>query len=355
MAAHLALMGVDVSLYDRYETAVASVQKKGGIQICGEIEGFSEISCVTTEMREAIEGRQVLMIVVPAFAHRYIIETAAPYLEDGQILILSPGATCGAIEVHKILSDLQVHKDITIAETDSLVYTCRLIGPARARISAVKKRLSVAAMPVSDTSKVLDVLRGIYPQMEASPNVLYTSFNNVNPVMHPALTLLNLAHCERTRGTFDFYKEAASLSTVKLTEYVDGERLAVAAGMEVEAIPLKQWLSNAYGVDEETLFETIHTLSTGPYLGMTGPSGLDARYITEDVPMGLVPTAWFGRMLGIRTPVMNLLIELASLLTGIDYWNEGRTLENLGLVGMTPEQVRALVNGGSDPRGENMQ
>ena len=147
VAAHLTLLGADVSLYDRYETAIAPIRKRGGIEICGEIEGFSEISCVTTEIGEAIEGRQALIIVVPAFAHRYIIETAAPYLEHGQILILSPGATCGALEAHKILRDLKARKDITIAETDSLIFACRLIGPAHARINAVKKRLSVAAIP----------------------------------------------------------------------------------------------------------------------------------------------------------------------------------------------------------------
>ena len=51
---------------------------------------------VTSDMGEALEKAQVIMVVVPSSAHADIARAAAPHLKDGQIVILHPGRTCGA-------------------------------------------------------------------------------------------------------------------------------------------------------------------------------------------------------------------------------------------------------------------
>lgn len=341
IAADLTLRGYDVSLYDRYEAAVAPVRDRGGIRLIGAIKGFAPVRCVTNRIAEAMAGRQVLMIVVPAFAHRYIIETAVPHLEDGQILVLIPGSTGGALEACTIFDRLQLRKEVFLAETESLFYACRLVGPAKVRINAVKRRLALAALPASNTTKVLGVLAEAYAQLEPVPNVLHTSFHNANAIVHPPLTLLNLSYCESTGGAFDFYSTSAMPSALNLVERVDRERMSVAAAMGVRPISLRQWMKRMYGVDEDTLTSTFRTLAREVYDGIPGPSGPKARYLTEDVPMGLVPMASFGRLAGIQTPVMDLLIEMASLLTDTDFWSVGRTVDKLGLGEMTPRQILA--------------
>ncbi len=49
---------------------------------------------------------------------------------------------------------------------------------------------------------------GVYPVMTAARNVLQTSLQNGNPIIHPAITLLNAARIERTGGDFLFYGAA---------------------------------------------------------------------------------------------------------------------------------------------------
>lgn len=51
---------------------------------------------------------------------------------------------------------------------------------------------------------MLDAIGDVYPAMEAAKNVIQTSLQNANPVIHPSVTLLNTALIERTGGGFHF-------------------------------------------------------------------------------------------------------------------------------------------------------
>ncbi len=53
-----------------------------------------------------------------------------------------------------------------------------------------------------------------------------------------------------------------------------------------------------------------------------------------------------GKLLGVRTPVMDALITLASTALGIDFRRDGLTLDKMGLAGITPEALPALLADG---------
>src|SRR4029450_12024151 len=104
MAAHPALMDFHVALYNRTPGPVAAIAARGGIDVesyDGGPRGFGELALVTSDMQEALAGADVVMVVVPSSAHAAIAATAAPYLRDGQIVVLHPGRTCGAQEFTK--------------------------------------------------------------------------------------------------------------------------------------------------------------------------------------------------------------------------------------------------------------
>ena len=69
-----------------------------------------------------------------------------------------------------------------------------------------------------------------------------------------------------------------------------------------------------------------------------GPTEVDSRYISEDVPQGLVMLEGLGKYLGVATPVCTALIEIASAALGRSMRNEGRTLEKLGV-----DNVRTIL------------
>jgi len=103
----------------------------------------------------------------------------------------------------------------------------------------------------------------------------------------------------------------------------------------------REWLYVAYDASGRSLYEAMR--ANPGYEGIKAPPTINTRYITEDVPMSLVPISSLGSEFGAETPTIDHIIHLASLMHGCDYWKEGRTAENLGVAGLTLKQLRHLI------------
>ena len=135
----------------------------------------------------------------------------------------------------------------------------------------------------------------------------------------------------------------------RLYEAINAERVAVAAALGASVPTLADWFDRVYGVREATLVETCQRLSynsDGPYQATGTPKSLDHKFITEDVPTGLIPMSALGSAAGVRTPTIDALIEIARSMTGKDFAAEGRTLDRLDLSGMDGPQIRRTMEEG---------
>jgi len=345
MAGHLSLMGFEVRLFNRSEERLWGVKSTGEIDVVGEIEGHGNISVATASMEEAIEGVELIMIVVPATAHKWMAKNIAPYLKDGQIIVLHPGRTFGALEFKQVLVSNGVTADVIIAEAQTFIYASRVVGPAQVRIFRIKNSIPVASIRAHLIPNVLKKLRSAYPQFVAGDNIFKTSFENIGSVFHPALTILNTGWIEDD-AEFQFYHEGATQSVVKVLEAIDSERVSVAEALGIRVLTAREWLYLAYGTTGDNLFEAMR--KNAGYRGIMAPRTLQIRYLTEDVPTSLVPIASVGKKFGVDTPVINSLIELASRLNNCNYWEEGRTVEKLGIENLSLKELRLLSIGEYD-------
>jgi opine dehydrogenase len=284
------------------------------------------------------------MVVVPSSAHSEIARNAAPYLKDGQIVILHPGRTCGALEFAKVLRDSGCVADVTIAEAETFIYASRSDGPAQARIFRIKEAVPLAALPATRTQCVLDAIHPAYPQFIDGVNVLHTGLNNMGAIFHPALTLLNAGWIERTHGDYQFYIDGVTPSVARVLEVLDRERVTVASSLGIRARTSLEWLELAYDARGEDLHEAIH--NQPGYYGIKAPPTLNHRYIFEDVPMSLVPIVSLGTRYGVSVRGMDSIIRLGSIIHRTDYWRRGRTIEKLGLEQMSVSELTRYVNDG---------
>ncbi|MDI6729779.1 MAG: 2-dehydropantoate 2-reductase N-terminal domain-containing protein, partial [Thermodesulfovibrionales bacterium] len=121
VAAYLKLKGYETSLYDRYESVIEPIKEKGGIELKGvSLNGLARIDNITTNIKQAVEGADVILVVLPAFAHEYIAENLALELKDGQVVVLCPGSTGGVLEFKRVLKEKNCKAKIKLAETNSL-------------------------------------------------------------------------------------------------------------------------------------------------------------------------------------------------------------------------------------------
>jgi opine dehydrogenase len=347
MAAHLALMGFPTTLWNRTFDHIEAIHKRGGIDLEsaeGGPHGFGELGLVTSDMKEALERAEIIQVVVPSSAHAEIARKVAPFLQDGQTIILHPGRTCGALEVAKVLRDNGCTADVTIAEAETFIYASRSDGPAQARIFRIKEAVPLAALPAKRTKQVLDKLTEAYPQFIDGVNVLHTGMNNMGAIFHPALTLLNAGWIESTHGDFQFYIDGVTPSVARVLETLDRERVTVASSLGIRARNAMEWLQMAYNTTGEDLHDAIH--NQPGYYGIKAPSTLSHRYIFEDVPMSLVPIASLGERFGVSVHGIEAIIRLACVIHRTDYWKRGRTVDKLGIGDLSVSELTLYVNEG---------
>lgn len=345
MAADLAIKGFSVRLYNRTYSRVEMIALRGGIDL--EFEDgraqFAPLEMVTSDLGMALEGANLIMAVVPASAHADIAAQCAPLLEDGQVIVLNPGRTGGALEFRRVLREHECRASVVVAEAQTFVLSSRSTGPAEARLFRSKITVPLAALPSTDTPKALELARMAYPQFIPARNVLETSLDNMGAVMHPSLMILNAGRIEATRGEFQFYIDGATPGVAAVLEQVDAERLAVARALDVRARSALEWLRAAYASVGDDLFHAIQ--GTPTYRGVAAPRSLMHRYLFEDVPMSLVPIATIGAHYGVETPTIRAVIQLACVLHRKDYFAVGRTPARLGIDTMSVRQLTDYVEG----------
>lgn len=353
MAAHLALMGYPVKLYNRTPDNITVIKARGGIELTsydGGPHGFGRLELATSDIEKAVQGSHVIMVVVPSTAHADIARVAAPYLEPGQVVLLNPGRTCGAIEFSRILKEKGAKPGVIVSEAETLIYASRSDGPALARIFRIKESVPLAALPATCTDQVLDLLRPAYPQFFNGMSVLHTGLNNMGAIFHPSLTLLNAGRIESTRGEFQFYIDGVTPSVARVLDVLDRERVTVAAALGIRARTAIEWLKMAYDTTGEDLHEAIHNQSG--YYGIQAPATLNHRYITEDIPMSLVPIATLGEQYGVSVPGMESIIRLACIIHKTDYYRRGRSPKKLGIDRWSVGELTRFVMEGVDEQDE---
>lgn len=347
MAAHLAIMGFEVTLYNRTPENIAAIRARGGITLESQDpagpNGFGRLASVTSNMQEAIENGDIIMVVTPAYAHYDIARKAASYLQAGQIVILNPGRTLGAIEFNRVLNEHGCTNGVTVAETQTFIYASRSDGPTQARIFRIKDAVPLAALPATETHRVLNKLASAYPQFIDGGDVLQTGINNIGSIFHPTISIFNAGWIESANGEFQFYLDGVTPTVARLMEVLDRERVTVASAIGVRAVTAREWLKMAYNADGENLHEAIH--NQPGYRGIGAPPTLSHRYITEDIPMSLVPIASLGKRYGVSVRGIESIIRLTCIAHRTDYWQRGRTVKRLGIEHLSVSELTRYVTG----------
>jgi opine dehydrogenase len=341
-AAYFGLRGLPVRLWEfpAFRTNLAAICSERRLTASGVLQGEAPVECCA-ELAEALCDATVVMVVVPATVHATVAEHLGPLLSNRMIVLLNPGRTGGALEVAAHLRRQGVR--LPVAETQSLLFACRRRGEREIHVGGVKSRMRFGVFPAARTAECADRLAAICPPLCPSANVLTTSLGNIGAMFHPASALLNLGLLESGRP-YDYYSETMSPTVAKVIEKADEERTAIARALGAEAFSATAWLADAYQVPQQSLHAMLQ--SNPAYRGIAGPTHVQARYVTEDVPTGLVPLEALGAMAGVPTPTISAVIDVAQVVTGQDFRSTGRTLERMGLAGLSAAAVSEFVEQG---------
>jgi len=340
IAADLTLSGFDINLYEepKFKESLKYALQRGGIGMTGAAgQGFAKVRKITTEIEEALEGTEVILISVIATRHEEIAELSAPHLKDGQTILIGPD-NMGSLVFANVLKRKGVKRNISIAGIGGNFYgSCRLIGPAETSIGLPKRTKRFSAFPARDTDKVISKLKGIY-DFVAGTNVLEVSLSSPNVVNHLAGSLLNTGAIEQSGGAYYLMRQGLTPSVLRCIDAVAGERLALFKAL-------------GYTIATSDILEKATKLGEFPELELfrnaIGPTSMQHRYITEDAATSVALMISLGEMISVPTPVSKALITLASAINQMDYLKEGRTVEKLGLSGLSIDKLNRFLFEGS--------
>jgi len=132
-------------------------------------------------------------------------------------------------------------------------------------------------------------------------------------------------------------------SVCNLLIAIDKERIAVADAFNVKTLDISTFLAEIYMLKDMSVHQAMQEMAVTHYRYAPAPKSLEHRYLVQDVMCGLVPVAAFGRIAGVKTPVLDAVIQIASSLTGNDFYEEGRNAKNLGLEGKSIEDIKSML------------
>ncbi len=353
-AYHFSKIGNKVCLYDTeaFSTNLKAIEKNGGyIEAIKEVDGLElqipgkeKIDKVTTDIKELMSYSKIIIMIVPSFAQEIVFDKIYPYI-DGHILVSIPG-NFGSLVFNKTMIAKGI-KDITMVDAISAPWACRVEPNARVQIHGVKTHVPCGVFPSIKTDEVLKTLNELFPvKLTKLDNTVVAGMENINFGGHPLLSTLSMGIMENFGGEFNYYKDACSPATSRAVIVMEKERLAVGKALGSKLVPELEIMNSLYNMNCKTVFEFNRGSTSHSKIG--APTSSKHRYITEDVPFLVVPIYSLGKLLGVDTPMMFSNITIAGAYNDINYFEEGRNLEKMGINHMNKEDLKKYLLHGNN-------
>lgn len=344
IAADLALQGHRVRMYYRTRKA-PKVFETRQIRVSGVINGTASLELVTDNLKEAVTGADYIILITPAYAHETYAKLLKGLLLPSQLLLVLPGAFA-ALQFRSCWEDNECP---ILLESNNLPYGTRMAGEGHVMIHN-RNPLNVAFLPSnagpSLIEEVKEVLSPIHIQ-EVLPDVLACSLSLMNPVIHPGSCLVNISNIERPDVNFFLYEHGFTPSAAKLSRALDQERIRLAKALGYDLHPVSDNRSLPVDYTWQQLYMAFH--GDISHSVIQGPNDLQNRYLTEDVPCGLVPWAAIADAAGVEVPLMKSVIQIYNTVHETDWNRAGLSSSKLGLHHLDftqPDKVRTYLQSG---------
>ena len=317
------------------------IQSEGGYNVKDETNGgnrfFVQPVFITRDVKRAVEFGDVLMVMTTTLQHEKIAQLIAPYVRDGQIIILVPGY------MGSLIFKKYIHKDVTYSEWETTAYNGRIVDSMYVRITFYNPRNAISALPSSRVQNVVDIMSKCFVNTKYTrKNILESALHNPNMIVHPIGILFSASRIEHSHGEFWMYKEAFTESVINVIKAFDVQKNKILNAFGCDSLDYfeaAKWRNEEdLNIDAMTVFRSFANSSN------KGPSFINHRYLNEDVPMGLGLFISIGKIVGVDTSIQEAIMALASALLGKDLKEKARTIQYLlGKDNVSVQDIKSIL------------
>lgn len=337
-AGDLAFRGHDVTLiktsHAMHDDNFEYLQNNQGHIVLDDFGKIKEayINTVTRDI-SLISEAEVIILQLQTKYHEEVIVRMAEHLKDGQILLINPGYLSTAYVLKHCTAK------IIVAEAESSFIDCRIIEPGKIRVGFRNVRNPIGIFPVCRKEEAQNKLDKMGFPLTYLDSVVEAALHNPNMIVHTVGAVMSIPRIEKTNGEYCMYHEVWTPSVWNILEQLDAEKMNVLEKLGLPRLAYVDACKYRNSLDDQRDGKEVFMWYAAMPTRAKGPLKVDSRYISEDVPQGLVMLESLGKLLHIDTPITTALIEIASAALGRSMRAEGRTLDKLGL-----DNVRKIVS-----------
>lgn len=277
---------------------------------------------ITRHVKEAIAFGDVIMVATTTLQHEFVAQLIAPFVHDGQTIILVPGY------MGSLIFKKYIHKDVTYSEWETTAYNGRIVNNEYVRISFYNPRNAISVLPQARTHQVLDMLSQCFDNTKYTrKHILESAFHNPNMIVHPIGIIFSASRIEYSNGEFWMYRESFTPSVVNVIKAFDVQKNKVLQVFGCE--PLDYFEAAKWRNEEDLSIDAMAVFRSFADSSNKGPSVINHRYLLEDVPMGLGLYISIAKLVGVDNSIPEGITALASALLGKDFRNGARTIQYL--------------------------
>lgn len=310
-------------------------------------EGAVETSCELRFVDKAdalADGADVLILALPAFGHRAVLDTLAPHIRPGQPVIISSHTAFGALYLGDLLTDRGVAAPIIAWSTTAL--TAKMPAQQLVRIGNLRARVDMSVLPEGQAVAGLTLCTTLFgDRFLLRDDLLSIALSNLNPQNHLGIALCNATRMDKG----EIWNQVGNMTPMvaRLLEALDDERLAIAAALGLSVRTVHEHFHLSYHVPQEAALADMFAQMQRRGLGGNGPATPHSRYVTEDVPFGLVPIILLGRLAGRPARLHQAGLDLISAMYGRDFGAECDLIQALRLDELSLEELRNAARVGT--------
>ena len=317
------------------------ISERGGYNVKDETNNgntfFARPEFITRDVQKAIEFADVIMVMTTTSQHEEVAKKIAPYVRDGQIITLIPGY------MGSLLFKKYIKKDVIYSEWETTAYNGRIVNADYVRITFYNPRNAISVLPLSESQRVLEIFSKAFRNTRyLRHHILESALHNPNMIVHPIGLLFSASRIEYSKGEFYMYREAFTPSVVNVIKSLDIEKNKILNQFGCDS--LDYFEAAKWRNEEDLTQDAMKVFQSFAQSSNKGPSIINHRYITEDVPMGLGLFISIGEICGVDTTIPKSIMGLAAALLGKDLSKESRTIQKLiGKEDVTKEDIKIAI------------
>ena len=340
-AAVLHEQGHDPMLWSPSGAGTADLAEGAPLIATGAVE-TSMTPRIAASAHALAQENDVLILTLPGYGHKTALDALAPHITPRHQVIISSHASLGAVYLAQLLAERGVKVPITAWGTT--ICTGRRQSGTEVKVNTVRSRVDLCTVPADRSEEALALCQTLFgDRFQSRDGLLAISLSNLNPQNHMGIALGNITRMER--GETWSQGQNVTPTVGRLLEALDEERLAIAHALGLEVKTIFEHFHLSFHVPVASISEMnqqMHAQGNGG----TGPATADSRYVTEDVPYGLVLTAALGRLAGHPAPLHEAGIRIFSAMYGRDFEEENEILKALDLDRYSLDDLKQAARSG---------